>query len=251
MISKWWMVCTVVTVLTAGTVCAQEWKVTDSGAVGDGKTDCTTAFQTALDQAGKAGGGVVNVPAGKFRINGNLVIPGGVTLQGTFRSPPTAHLQGSVLLAFAGRGNPKDKPFIRLGGHNATISGIIITYPKKVKKISAVLKPVEQITSLQQRIDVAPSSTQRSLDGTLDDTLVSRTITVKVMNPGNGELIFKANQPVTVVPGGDVQSLVLMKVKGTIAPRETTLSLRLIDDETEEVLEQKPIVLKLDLDEWD
>lgn len=130
MISKWWMVCTVVTVLTAGTVCAQEWKVTDSGAVGDGKTDCTTAFQTALDQAGKAGGGVVNVPAGKFRINGNLVIPGGVTLQGTFRSPPTAHLQGSVLLAFAGRGNPKDKPFIRLGGHNATISGIIITYPE-------------------------------------------------------------------------------------------------------------------------
>ncbi len=119
-----------VLVLLSGTGVAQEWKVTDSGAVGDGKADCTAAFQQALDQAAKAGGGVVYVPGGRFRIHGNLVIPGGVTLQGTFRSPPTAHLQGSVLLAFAGRGDPKGKPFIRLGGHNATIAGVIITYPE-------------------------------------------------------------------------------------------------------------------------
>lgn len=72
----------------------------------------------------------MNVPAGRYRINGNLVIPGGVTLQGTFHSPPTSRMQGSVLLAFAGRGNPKDKPFIRLGGPNATIAGVIITYPE-------------------------------------------------------------------------------------------------------------------------
>jgi hypothetical protein len=127
---KRWMTCAIVTSLVATTALAQEWKVTDSGAVGDGKTDCTAAFQQALDQAAKAGGGVVNVAAGRYRINGNLIIPGGVTLQGTFRSPPTSHLQGSILLAFAGRGNPKDKPFIRLGGPNATIAGVIITYPE-------------------------------------------------------------------------------------------------------------------------
>jgi hypothetical protein len=130
MISNRWMVCALATGLFTITAVAQEWKVTDSGAVGDGKTDCTAAFQQALDQAAKAGGGVVNVAAGRYRINGNLVIPGGVTLQGTFRSPPTSHLQGSILLAFAGRGNPKDKPFIRLGGPNATVAGIIITYPE-------------------------------------------------------------------------------------------------------------------------
>jgi hypothetical protein len=127
---KRWMSCALVTSLIAVTAVAQEWKVTDSGAVGDGKTDCTAAFQQALDQAAKAGGGVVNVAAGRYRINGNLIIPRGVTLQGTFRSPPTSHLQGSILLAFAGRSNPKDKPFIRLGGPNATIAGIIITYPE-------------------------------------------------------------------------------------------------------------------------
>lgn len=127
---KRWMVALIVLCFGSVVGFAQDWKVTDSGAAAEGKTDCTVAFQQALDEAAKAGGGVVNVPAGKFRINGNLVIPGGVTLQGTFRSPPTAHLQGSILLAFAGRGNPKDKPFIRLGGPNATISGLIITYPE-------------------------------------------------------------------------------------------------------------------------
>jgi hypothetical protein len=128
---------------------------------------------------------------------------------------------------------------------------IIVSYPKKVKRISAVIKPVEQIISLQQRIDVAPSSIQKSLDGTVDDSLVGRTVTVKVMNPENGELIFKAKQPVTVVPGGDVQPLILVKVNGTAARRDAVLSLKLIDNETEELLEQKPVTLKVDLDDWD
>jgi hypothetical protein len=128
---------------------------------------------------------------------------------------------------------------------------IIVSYPKKVKRISAVIKPVEQIISLQQRIDVAPSSIQKSLDGTVDDSLVGRTVTVKVMNPENGELIFKAKQPVTVVPGGDVQPLILVKVNGTAVRRDAVLSLKLIDNETEELLEQKPVTLKVDLDDWD
>ena len=64
MMSTRWMACAIVTSLVVATAVAQEWKVTDSGAVGDGKTDCTAAFQQALDQAAKAGGGVVNVAAG-------------------------------------------------------------------------------------------------------------------------------------------------------------------------------------------
>ncbi|MCL4482158.1 MAG: glycoside hydrolase family 55 protein [Bacteroidetes bacterium] len=104
-------------------------------AKGDGTTDDTRAIQAALDAAGKAGGGIVNVPTGQYRINGNLVIPAGVTLQGTFRVPPSdnkkdpQNLCGTVMLAYAGRGKPGDKPFIRLGGNMSTLAGVIITYP--------------------------------------------------------------------------------------------------------------------------
>ncbi|MBM4046769.1 MAG: hypothetical protein FJ279_16810 [Planctomycetes bacterium] len=112
------------------------WSVADSGAKGDGATDDTAAFQKALDEAGKAGGGVVDVPAGRYVIKGTLSVPAGVTLQGTFRVPPTIQrnkereLTGSVLMAYAGRGQEQGAPFIRLAGNNAAISGLLISYPE-------------------------------------------------------------------------------------------------------------------------
>lgn len=114
----------------------ESWNVKDAGAVGDGKTDHTAVFQRLLDEAGKAGGGVVNVPAGRYVIKGNLSVPVGVTLQGTFRVPPTPQhnkareLSGSVLLAYAGRGQAEGAPFIRLASNNAAISGLVVTYPE-------------------------------------------------------------------------------------------------------------------------
>jgi polygalacturonase len=50
--------------------------------VGDGKTDDYTAIQTAIDDAGKAGGGIVSLPAGTFLINGHLTMKNNVTLEG-------------------------------------------------------------------------------------------------------------------------------------------------------------------------
>ena len=110
--------------------------VVEAGAVGDGQADCTAVFQRLLDAAGRAGGGVIDVPAGRFRIDGNLSIPAGVTLQGIYRVPPTpsrrktGDLTGSVLHAYAGRGAPNDPPFIRLAGDNAAIAGLIVAYPQ-------------------------------------------------------------------------------------------------------------------------
>jgi hypothetical protein len=109
------------------------WVVT---APGDGQTDATAAIQTLLDQAGKAGGGVVEVPAGRYRLNGTLSIPANVTLQGIFRVPPTsgpveiAKLPGTVLFAYAGRGAPDGPPFIRLAGSNSAVAGLIVAYPE-------------------------------------------------------------------------------------------------------------------------
>ena len=98
--------------------------------------DSTAVFQQALDAAGQAGGGIVDVPAGRFRINGTLTIPSGVTLQGTYRVPPTADRRtlekpdGTVLLAFAGRGSEEGPAFIRLTGRNSAMAGLVIAYPE-------------------------------------------------------------------------------------------------------------------------
>ncbi len=112
------------------------WNGGQAGAVGDGQEDCTPVFQKLLNEAGKAGGGVVEVPAGRYRINSGLSIPANVTLSGTYRVPPTLHhsptgnISGSVLLAYAGRGATNGPPFIRLAGDNAAIAGLVITYPE-------------------------------------------------------------------------------------------------------------------------
>jgi hypothetical protein len=79
---------------------------------------------------------VVDVPAGRYRINGNLSVPANVTLRGIYHVPPSLHqkptgeINGSVLLAYAGRGETNGKPFIRLAGDNSAIAGLIITYPE-------------------------------------------------------------------------------------------------------------------------
>ena len=129
--------CVLLLVLLAGTLApAAEWNVADEGAIGDAATDNTAVFQKVLDQAGAAGGGIVRVPTGHYRFDGTLSIPGGVTLQGTFRVPPTNRcdgrdkLDGSVLLAYAGRGSQDGEPFIRLAGSMATLAGFMIAYPE-------------------------------------------------------------------------------------------------------------------------
>ena len=115
---------------------AADWNVADAGAKGDGVTDNTAAFQRMLDAAGEAGGGLVHVPAGKYRIDGTLTIPRAVTLEGVFNAPPTdrggrpLQLDGTVLLAYANRGNPDGPPFIKLGGEMAVLRGVIIHYPE-------------------------------------------------------------------------------------------------------------------------
>lgn len=104
--------------------------VHDFGAKGDGKTDCTTSFQSALDKAGETGG-IVRVPVGMYRINGVLSIPEGVTVEGDWRGPHTSQLdKGSTLMAYSGRDKEDSAPFISLGT-GSTVKGLTIFYPEQ------------------------------------------------------------------------------------------------------------------------
>jgi len=103
------------------------------GAKPDGVTDCTKAFQAALDAA-SATGDLVRVPAGKYRLDGTLTVPEGVTLGGVWAGPHSSQLdKGSALLAYAGRDKEDSTPFINLNA-SSTIKGVTIFYPEQKPK---------------------------------------------------------------------------------------------------------------------
>ena len=59
----------------------------DFGAKADGQTDSTGALQAALNATEK-NGSVCFVPAGRYRIEGSLTVPAGVTLAGASGGVP-------------------------------------------------------------------------------------------------------------------------------------------------------------------
>ena len=107
-----------------------DFDVLDFGAAGDGKMDNTLSFQRAIDKAAETGG-IVHVPAGKFRFNGVLEIKRGVTLQGIAEGPNCIYYDiGTVLMPYAGRDQENSAPFITLRS-SGTLRGLGIVYPEQ------------------------------------------------------------------------------------------------------------------------
>lgn len=134
----------VVVLLLSKTILAAEpdnINVRNFGALGDGKTDDTAAFQKALDAAAKVGGGVVYAPIGNYFFAGHLNIPQAVTLAGVWQSVP-AHNgirdrglpkptdDGTTFLITEGAGNENAPPFITLNT-NSTLKGVVLYYPRQ------------------------------------------------------------------------------------------------------------------------
>lgn len=153
----------ILTALLALVLCsaalAVEINVMSYGAVADGKTDNTAAFQKALDDASKAGGGKVKVPSGMFLISTHLNIPYDTSLVGEWEAPPAptkvnpatgkvdvavnakdAIIAGSVLLAIEGAGDENGTPFVSME-RNATLKGLIVYYPNQVSKPKPMAYP--------------------------------------------------------------------------------------------------------------
>lgn len=100
------------------------------GVKADGITDDTAALQKALDTAGKQGG-VVRLPAGKYRVGGSLKIPAGVALVGSHRAPVYIEpLIGTVILATGGRDKEEGPALFELGD-SATVQGLTVFYPEQ------------------------------------------------------------------------------------------------------------------------
>ena len=91
--------------------------------------DATQAIQRAIDEAAKAGGGVVFLPAGRYRIEGRLVVKEGVTLRGDWLKPgEKGSHEGTTLAIAADRGKP-DAPATITLERGSGIREVVIWYP--------------------------------------------------------------------------------------------------------------------------
>lgn len=148
-----------------------EYNVRDFGAVGDGKKDDSVAFQTAIDEAFLAGGGLVVVPGSPkgYLLKKPLLIRPDVTLKGFHAGPADAHIlaicdanmdanprlpltppPGGLLIA-------QDRyPAITLA-HNSGICGLTFSYPEqtpyKDQKIR-VYPPMLQVRGFGHNVQV-------------------------------------------------------------------------------------------------
>ena len=125
----------------APAVVPDNFNVRNYGALGDGKTDDTAAFQKALDAAGEANGGVVYAPVGNYFFAGHLNVPKAVTLAGIWQSVP-AHNgirnrglpkptdDGTTFLVTEGAGKEDGPAFITLNT-NSTLKGVVLYYPEQ------------------------------------------------------------------------------------------------------------------------
>ncbi|MCX5646355.1 MAG: glycosyl hydrolase family 28-related protein [Phycisphaerae bacterium] len=121
---------------------SDQFDVRQFGAVGDGQTDDTAAFQRALDAAAKAGGGVVHAARGNYFFAGHLNVPNAVTLAGVWESVP-AHNgirdrgmpkptdDGTTFLVTEGAGSEDGPAFITLNT-NCTLKGVVLYYPQQI-----------------------------------------------------------------------------------------------------------------------
>jgi autotransporter-associated beta strand protein len=104
------------------------------GAVGDGVTDDSGAFQNALNavcNTGGAGGGVVYVPSGTYAFSNTITIPLGVTLQGDWTdwSQGTNGVIGTLFKVMVGAGQSNGTPFITM--NQSALKGVNIWYPNQ------------------------------------------------------------------------------------------------------------------------
>ena len=94
---------------------------------GNGSTDDTLAIQSAINAVSSAGGGIVYLPVGVYRINTYLEVKPNVTLSGVWRTPGQSKSYCTTLEAYSTGATP----LITMDA-SSTLNGLSIYYPNQV-----------------------------------------------------------------------------------------------------------------------
>ena len=167
------------------------------------------------------------------------------------------HVPGSELQCCVPRSVNTFKTYGRIGFFHggATLQELVtpmltIRWPRKAKKTGVVLKPISQITSLAQRVEIASAAAQMDLGGGADDALLARKVNVKVCFPGAGKALMKGRTTANIEPGGGPVTVELVKAGDAEAEAGTDLEVVIEDADNDEVLERRRVALKVDLNDW-
>lgn len=123
---------------------------------------------------------------------------------------------------------------------------VTITWSKKFEKIGVVIKPIQEIATMEPRIEVEPTNLQNNLFG---EGIVDRQIRLKIKDMLTGKLLFISS--VETIKPSDAKRVISLK-KQNDATGQSGLRLRIeaIDADNEEVLSSYDSILKIELDEW-
>jgi hypothetical protein len=94
-------------------------------------SDCTGAFQTALNAAEAAGGGTVFVPEGTYRIHGSLTIASNVFLRGRWKPITASQNASGTILALYTTGDSTSIPSMYLTGNGCGVSDLTFWQPNQ------------------------------------------------------------------------------------------------------------------------
>ena len=155
--------------------------VLDFGAYGDGTTDDTKAFQSAIDHVYRLGGGTVYAPAGEYLIKGSLTVKRSVYLAGAWSNPdenPGDIKKGTILLATGNKGKADGSAMITIGA-SAGVMGLTVYYPEQ-----GLVKPGEYPAAILIKDNLAGDGTQHA----------SSVQCVTIVNAWRGIAADKGNQ---------------------------------------------------------
>lgn len=93
------------------------------------ETDAAPVVQAAIDRVARAGGGVVYLPVGRYRLDQPIVLREGVTLRGDWARPDRALVASTtVLMPTSGRGTAEGTPAITME-RGSGLREVSIWYP--------------------------------------------------------------------------------------------------------------------------
>ncbi len=95
-----------------------------------GKEDVTAIIQQAIDDCAKNGGGTVWLPAGKYRVTGNIYIRQFVTLMGDYQDPDKGTEYGTIIIADV-ESSTEMTPALFTVGASAGAVGLTVWYPEQ------------------------------------------------------------------------------------------------------------------------